>query len=152
MKIVLGIMMGAGIFILAACSDNAGIISFPVESGKYYKNEIFDNKYRNVYGSWALRAISGGFAGSGFSPDFDFLEVQRIGIFKIFRNDSVLAYGKIRIEEQRDNSVKVAFMPEESLQSVSIFESEKLIDLRKDTMNLFSPCCDLFNYHFVRLD
>jgi len=152
MKRIFGIIIVAGIFALAACGDNSGIISFPVDADKYYKNEIFEDNYRDIYGAWALRAISGGFTGTGFSPDFDFLEVQRIGIFKIVRNDSVLAYGKIQIEEQKGDAVTVAFKPEKTLQPVSIFDSEKLIDLRKDAMNLFSPCCDRYNYHFVRKD
>lgn len=152
MKKITRILLGIGMVALMGCSDDHGLISFPVDTEKYYQDEIFADRYKNVYGSWSLRAVSGGVTGETFSPDFEYLQIQKIGIFKVFRNDSILAYGQIKIEEKKDNSVRIAFMPDQAAKDVSIFESGKIIDLRNDTLNLFSPCCDRFNYHFVRHD
>ena len=72
----------------------------------YYGEEIFDYKYLDIYKDWVLTDISGGIGGNGYEADFDCLEIDRIGIFRIYRNDSLFIYGKITIENHWPESLK----------------------------------------------
>jgi photosystem II stability/assembly factor-like uncharacterized protein len=121
-----------------------------IDENKYYEKEIFSEEYLRIYDKWRLEEISGGYAGNGYTPDFDELVVEPIGIFKFFRNDSLLNYGKIEIEGWDDYGMQVSFLLDSSSGNMGFYDMEKHVYLRDSALVLYAPCCDRFNYHFIR--
>jgi hypothetical protein len=121
----------------------------------YYSKEIIPEEYQTIYGKWKLIGISGGFSGSGYKPDFDFMEIKSIGIYGLIKNDSVFEYGRIEIDtfdNATTNYLQIILNPDYySGLSQYMYPPEKYVDLRGDSLNLYSPCCDMFNYHFKRI-
>ena len=121
----------------------------------YYQNEIIPEEYQNIYGKWRLIGISGGFSGTGYKPDFDFLEIKRIGIYGLIKNDSVFEYGRI-VLDTFDNAttsyLQITLNPDyHSGLNPYMYPPEKYLDIRGDSLDMNSPCCDMFNYHFKRI-
>jgi hypothetical protein len=135
----------------SACHSDGRGFFYHINTDLYYNAEIFKDSYKDVYGEWVLKAISGGATTDGFSPDFERIIIQKIGIFKMFRNDSLLAYGRINIQEDNDHSLKISFMPDRGLKNIPFYGTDKLLYLREDHLNLFASCCNQHNYHFVRI-
>jgi hypothetical protein len=121
-----------------------------INKHQYYNEEIFPGEYIGIYDRWRLDGIGGGFTGGGYSPDFEQLVIEEIGIFKFYRNDSLLAYGKIEIKEQNENGLKVSFLLDSSLSKMDFFDMEKYVYLNDSLLVLYAPCCDRFNYYFTR--
>lgn len=140
--------------ILYQCDEENLISNLIIDSlniDKYYPNEIFDSKNELIYGKWLLESISGGFHGGGHDPNFDYFEVKSIGIYGLVRNDSLLEYGKIKIDEQTDKNLLISLIPDKNSDTF-LFDSEKYVDFNgADTLGLNSPCCDRYNYHFTRI-
>src|SRR3990172_12911255 len=65
-------------------------IDIDINENKYYDDEIFPEQFTGIYDKWRLNSISGSYTGAGYAPDFEKLVVQKIGIFKFYRNDSLL--------------------------------------------------------------
>jgi hypothetical protein len=122
---------------------------------KYYSSDIIPEQQSNIYGVWKVLRTSGGFVGSGYSKDFDYLILKKNGIFGIVRNDSLLTSGKLTL------LLTIAlYMP------IGIhcqFESEKIVNIElcgdpekyirlvgKDSLDLIAPCCDRYNTHLIR--
>ena len=121
---------------------------------EYYSSEIIPSEFQGMYGMWKLYSISGGFSGQGYKPDFDYLEIKKTGIFGIITNNILEDYGKIEIDTvQDDERLKINF--------ISLSYSDHAFDmvlfpkyveiLQKDSLNLITPCCDGYNFHFVRV-
>ncbi len=123
-----------------------------LKSNEYYPSEIFSQEYLNIYGSWKLFAVSGGLTGSGHDLNFDMLEVKKYGIYGIFSEADVLEYGKIvTVEVPNEDRIRIFFEKDEK-SAVYMGDNEKFIFFAgKDTLHMNSPCCDRYNYHFVRL-
>jgi len=82
----------------------------------------------------------------------DFLELKETGIYGFIRHDTILEFGKIQIDEQTTERLKITFFPDNAVDNIFFYDSEKYIRLAgKDSLNLYSPCCDRYNYHFVRV-
>jgi hypothetical protein len=141
-------------FILSGCEKNDDKIKFLLDDfqiDKYYTNEIFDDQFLNIYGKWELNSISGGFFGLGYTPNFNFLEIKEFGMYGFIRNDTLLEFGKIQIAEQTSQQLEITFLPDNAVENIFFYDSEKYIELAgMDTLNLNSPCCDRYNFHFVR--
>jgi len=121
-----------------------------ISKDKYYSEEIFSEQYSKINGKWALYSVSGGFTGDGHKPNFEYFEVKEFGTYQFIGNDSTLEYGRIQIEEQTEFGLQVKLVSEQSTRSF-IFDPEKAVYfISADSMNLISPCCDRYNYHFVR--
>jgi hypothetical protein len=148
------------ILVITAASGLMGCSSFlesqatleHLKSNEYYQSEIFSQNYLDIYGRWKLFDISGGFTGSGHELDFDILEVKKYGIYGIIRNEDVLEYGKIRTDALPvDSRLRVYFEKDEKA-GTYMGDNEKFVSFSgKDTLHLNSPCCDRYNYHFVRI-
>ena len=120
------------------------------EIDKYYDSEIFTGTGLNLYGKWDIYSISGGISGGGYTPDFDYLEIKKYGIYGFTRNDTILEFGKIIIEEQTSESLLIHFEADDSSEFF-MGDTEKYVILNvTDSLNLNSPCCDRYNYHYVR--
>lgn len=148
------------IFILAglftACDEES--VPIPqvlddVESNKYFDTEIFSLNDLKIYGTWKIFDISGGLHGSGYAVNFDYLVIKKVGIYGFVENDNLLEYGKISPALWNPTDLRLEVDFEKDEQSGSFFtDSEKYVQYSgNDTLHLYSPCCDRFNYHFERV-
>jgi len=129
--------------------NNTQGFDIDIDENKYYDEEIFTSHYLSIYDKWRLTAITGGLWGIGYTPDFEFLVVQEIGIFKIYRNDSLLVYGSIEIQRTDEYGLLIFFRQDSILGEVAFFDMQKYLDIKDSAMILGAPCCDRFNYHFI---
>lgn len=140
------------ILIHSACkNESVGLYENRTDS-LAYENEIFTNDYKEIYGEWVLNAVSGGTLNNNFEPDFERIEILKIGNYKLFKNDSLISFGQIRIKDEKESTLKISFVPERGLKTMKFYESERLMSLRDDHLNLFASCCDRYNLHFSRID
>jgi len=117
---------------------------------RYYETEIFNPSFSWIYGSWDLYEVSGGIHGGGHELNFDVLKIKKYGIYAFIKDDLVLEYGRINVDEQTHESLSISFVPHPDSE-VFMWDNEKNVVFQGlDTMLLYSPCCDRFNYHFVR--
>lgn len=117
---------------------------------EYYNFEIFNDYFLDIYGKWELYEVTGGIHGEGHDLNFDILEIKEYGIYAFLRNDTILEFGKIKIDEQTNESLIITFKPDIDSE-IFMYDSEKNIDLYgMDTLYLRSPCCDRYNYYFIR--
>lgn len=126
-----------------------------VKLTKYFDAEVFAAPDLKIYGKWEIFAISGGFAGTGYEPDFEFLEIKEFGIYGFAINDSLLEYGKVSpAGDPLMNSVglKVSFEKDESSGLFFTDPIKYVVFSGADTMHLNSSCCDRYNYHFKRVE
>ena len=114
------------------------------------EREYFDDQYHDIYGTWVIRAILGGFSGGGYKPDFDCLEINKNGIFSIYRNDTIVSCGEIRIINQSNNNLTIKFLTNSGKCFFSDFE--KNVTLKQDTLYLSDNCFDCLSYYFIRCE
>jgi len=123
---------------------------------KYYSSDIIPEQQSNIYGVWKVVRTSGGFVGSGYTKDFDYLILKRNGIFGIVRNDSLLTSGKLTLLPDLTMSpvnkgIHCKFESEKTVRIELCGDSEKYIQLvGKDSLDLIAPCCDRYNTHLIR--
>lgn len=116
----------------------------------YYWHEIFDDAYIELYGKWKLGSISGGITGGGHDPNFKYLLIYKYGIYQFISGDTLMEFGKVLVDEQTTELLRISLQPDAS-SSTFFHDSEKYVELTgDDQLNLISPCCDRYNYHFVR--
>jgi hypothetical protein len=153
---VIVLIIGFLISILSSCDKETikttSALS-EIETTKYFDTEIFAPNDLKIYGKWKLFGISGGLHGNGYDLNFDYLEIKEYGIYGFVRNDSLLEYGKIMPALQNANEIRLKVDLEEDVNSKTfISDKEKYVVFAgDDTLNLNSPCCDRFNYHFERV-
>jgi hypothetical protein len=145
------------ISMLSSCNKDTIETTSPLqdsETTKYFDSEIFVDSYLNIYGKWKLFDISGGLSGDGYDLNFDYLEIKGYGIYGFVRNDSLLEYGKISPAPQTANDLTLMVVFEKDENSDTFFtDREKYVVFDgNDTLNLNSPCCDRYNYHFKRTE
>lgn len=116
----------------------------------YYSQEIFQDAYLGIYDNWRLDGIIGGYSGIGYEADFDHLVIEGFGIFKFYRNDSLLIYGKIVIKEQNDSILRISFVQGSAFCNMNFFDMDKYVWFRDSSMILRAPCCDRFSYCFTK--
>lgn len=142
-------------YFLSGCEKTDDKIKFYLEDipfDKYYISEIVYDQFMDIYGNWRLDSITGGFSGTGYVPNFDFLELKETGIYGFIRDDTILEFGKIQITEQTTERLKITFIPDNAVDNIFFYDPVKYIRFTgKDSLNLYSPCCDRYNYHFVRI-
>lgn len=139
-----------------SCNKNDGIESrweifnnFP--KNKYYSHDIMPEKYMDCYGLWDVYGTSGGFSAGGYSKDFDQLILKKNGIFGIVRNDSLIAYGKMILDDESTNKPICKFVFDEKANIQLFYDNEKYLQLKGlDSLNLTAPCCDRFHIHLKR--
>ncbi|MCF8231434.1 MAG: hypothetical protein K9J27_04525 [Bacteroidales bacterium] len=124
-----------------------------VQVDEYYDSEILNNPYFDMYGKWKLFGITGGIHGNGHELNFDFFTMKKFGIYGFIRNDSILEYGRISIDQQTADTLLIRLIPDEDSDNIFMTDNEKYVKLNaKDSLNLVSPCCDRFDYHFERAE
>ncbi len=124
----------------------------------YYTSEIIPTEHLDIYGSWKLIKVNGGFAGSGHELHFDQLEIKPYGIYGIIKGNSLSELGKIELDiwdSNQTEKLQLKFMPDmrENENYMYLYPEQKLAQIRnRDTLDLISPCCDMYNYHFKRIE
>jgi hypothetical protein len=153
-KSIIGILL----FGLLSCEKESNVRFHldSIDSHKYYSEEIIPTDYQKIYGKWRLYKVSGGFHGTGYEPDYDYLEIKNLGIYGLVRNDSLFEYGKIELDTFDNNTkdfLQVRLIPDYYIGlNPDMYPPEKYIDLNgTDTLDLISPCCDMYNYHYKRI-
>lgn len=143
---------------LLSCEKETNIRFYldAINSDKYYSEEIISTDYQKIYGQWKLYKISGGFHGTGYAPDYDYLEIKSVGIYGLIRNDSIIEYGKIELDTFDVNTndfLQIKLIPDDYIGlNPFMYPSEKYIDLTgNDSLELISPCCDMYDYHYKRI-
>ncbi len=126
-----------------------------IQSTKYYSADIIPTQFQSVYGVWKVTGTSGGFSGSGYAKDFDYLLLKPNGIFGIMKNDSLIGYGKLTLLNGNPliyiNSLQCSFDFEKPADIQLNYDNEKNFNLKgKDTLNLDSPCCDRYDTQLIR--
>ena len=127
-----------------------------IDSQEYYSKEIIPTKYQLIYGTWKLYDISGGFSGLGQEPDYDYLMVKSIGVYGLIRNNELFEYGRIEldtVDDNTDNLLKIKLVPiYHTASEPHMYPPEQYVNFQgRDTLNLLSPCCDLYNHHYERI-
>ena len=138
MNYSLYILLLITILVLPACEEECSIPD-DLANKEYYNQEIFNDAFIDIYGSWELNEVAGGIHGSGHELNFDFLQIRMFGVYTFIQGGNVLEYGKIVIDEQTDDYLKITFSPDEASE-VFFFDSEKeVVFQRKDNLILQSP-------------
>ncbi len=118
-------------------------------ANRYYSVDIVPTQFTELYNNWKLVEISGGFSGNGYKANFDNIVFKQNGIYSITNGDTLKEFGKINIVDQ-SNGLTISLIPD-SLSGTVLFDSEKQIDLtHRDTLILNAPCCDRYNYMFIK--
>jgi len=146
--------------LLMACEDNElNVDSFlsEIPADEYYQEEIIPPTYSDVYGIWKISSVFGGIAAIEHEPEFDYLELKKVGIYGIIKNSKLVDYGKIEIDTTVVNELDglvlkfVSLSPSDKAFDITLFP--KIVNLdKKDSLELISACCDGFNYYFVKAD
>lgn len=140
---------------LSGCDKDCNVedpLLLTLDMDEYYENEIFNETFMEFYGNWKLYEISGGIHGQGEGLSFDFLIVQQYGIYAFVKDGQILEYGKIEIDEQTSETLNIIFVPDDD-SDVFMFDTEKIVEFQDDnSLILRSPCCDRYNYHFIRIN
>jgi hypothetical protein len=114
------------------------------------EKETDNDPLLDIYGKWALYGVSGGVNGGSHELTFDFLEIESDGIYSFIRDDNVIEFGRIKINEQTNETLLITFEPDANSETF-MYDPVKYVNLSgKNTLSLDSPCCDRFNYHFNR--
>jgi len=136
--------------------ENPGFIMDLIQSNRYYNQEVIPVAYQNMYGQWRLYDISGGLTASGKETDFDYLELKPFGIYGMVRDDILFEYGSVEkytFDSTSTEGLQVRMLAEfpSGLEPYFFSSWTKYVFLRgTDSLDLVSPCCDMYNYHFVR--
>lgn len=158
MKTILKAAIGIIIFGLFSCEkdDNSKSYLDSLISSKYYSKEIMPTYYQSIYGKWKLFKVSGGLAGVGYEPDYEYLEIKNIGIYGLVKNEILFEYGKIELDTFDFNTkeyLQIKFISDYyNGLNPKMYPSERYVELKgSDTLNLISPCCDMYNFHYKRI-
>ncbi|MEN0003898.1 MAG: hypothetical protein AAF798_07130 [Bacteroidota bacterium] len=139
-----------------ACEKDDTSPSFPDEfdaipTDRYSSTDPFAGV--DVYGTWEVASTFGGFAGQGYSPNFDLLLLKANGIFGLVRNDSLIANGELRRAPNEWAEDRVLFLAEEQPDEFIelLFDNEKELLVAPDTIHFRSFCCDRFDTILTRV-
>ncbi len=114
------------------------------------EKETNNDPLLDIYGIWELYGVSGGANGGEHELPFDFLEIESDGIYRFIRNDSIIEFGRLKIDEQTNETLLITFEPDANSETFMHDPVKEVILFEKNTLNLDAPCCDGFNYHFNR--
>ena len=102
-----------------------------------------------LVGKWKLEDISGGFAGSGYNADWNYLELKSDLTYRRLQNDTLRYQGTYAIQE-KDGKTFIDFKSSPALSNSPFEDQEKEAVFEKDQLTLSDPCCDLFQYEFSK--
>ena len=132
--------------------DLSRLLVDTMDRNKYYTEEIFNAEYAKINGKWfAYNIEGGGWRGGSGTLYFDFFEVRSNGIYGFIKNFDVLEYGKILIERQTEEQLRLVFEHDEN--SVDLISMNKMTVefISQDTMILHDYCLDCYHTYLARV-
>ena len=134
MKLQLGIVLLT--FILSSCGEEM----------------VVNQENEKLEGYWLLTEITGGFAGNGYKANFDHLQINKGQQYSLMVQDAVIQEGNYQLKEEEDQ-LFIQFIPNAS-DTIPFDNEEKRIILNDEgnILTLMEPCCDLYNYSFLKED
>lgn len=102
-----------------------------------------------VVGKWKLEDISGGFSGSGYNADWNYLELKADLTYRRLQNDTLRYQGTYALQK-KDGKTFIDFKQSATPSNAPFEGQDKEVLLEKDKFILNDPCCDLFNYEFSK--
>jgi len=143
------------IFCLNGCEKESVVFYLDsIDKNKYYSEEIIPLEHQDFYGNWRLLGISGGFMGSGYERDFDFLEIKPIGIYGLIRGDSIFEYGRIELDTFNvdiGHLLQIKIQPENNGHYFFPAESQFTISIYADSLHMYPPYPDSYDFHYRRI-
>lgn len=119
-------------------------------------NTLEKDFQEQITGEWELVSTSGGFTGAGIDALWDNLKIEgaNFELRKMGDTDNeIIASGKI--EDLNVNTGEEIYefnFKDSSLENIALeSDSEKIIEIDGEALNLFSPCCDRINYHLEKM-
>lgn len=130
-------------------SSNPSFID-TVSPNRYYSSDIIPQLFSGLYGKWKLTHVTGGYADGEHELVFDYIVFKPNGIYGIFDNDSLKEFGRINLLEQNKDWIRIDMVPDELSKSY-VFDLEKFVNLsHNDTLKLYAPCCDRYDFKLIR--
>ncbi|MCX6328068.1 MAG: hypothetical protein NTZ85_00950 [Bacteroidia bacterium] len=112
------------------------------------EKDNFLHEYRDIYGNWTIRNISGGFTGGSIEPNFDILTISHRMRYYIYRNDTLLSNGSIEIINETSDYLEIDFVSDDNFSG--FIKGSKIVRLSNDTLVLSDNCADCYSAYFVR--
>ncbi|MFN0015986.1 MAG: hypothetical protein ACKVU2_15690, partial [Saprospiraceae bacterium] len=125
-----------------------------VPANKYYATDILNGKPYDIYGNWRVVSTSGGLHGGGYASDFEYLLIKPNAVFGIVRNGELVTTGKIEVINDPNFDLLLHFVSDKPASEANVqllYDFEKSVEIRADTLSLVSPCCDRFDTHLKKL-
>lgn len=146
------------LFGLLCCEkeDNIKFYLDSIDSDMYYSEEIIPVEHQIVYGKWKLFQVSGGFHGTGYEPDYEYLEIKSSGIYGLIRNNNLFEYGKLEIDTFDTFSPDILQININSdyhngLNPYYTNSRFYLFYDKQDTLNMNTANPDGYSYHYKRI-
>ncbi|MBK9489190.1 MAG: hypothetical protein IPO07_10610 [Haliscomenobacter sp.] len=102
-----------------------------------------------VEGKWKLESISGGFAGNGYTADWNYLEMNANKTYRRLQNDTLRYQGTYELQE-KDGKTYIDFKVGATPSNSPFEDQDKEVVFEKDKLILSDPCCDLYQYEFSK--
>ncbi len=145
-----------GLAIFCSCRDQdesrSGLLD-SIPADKYYSTDPFQDKFSQIYGEWQVIGTGGGITGAGYAPDFEYLVIKPNAIFGIVRGDSLVATGKIEVQNDPDFDLLIHLISDDNnTENIQIIRDyEKFVSFPSDSMLLYSTCCDRFDTYLRKV-
>jgi hypothetical protein len=102
-----------------------------------------------LQGEWELLRVTGGISGQGYTPEWNELAFSDRR-YEISRDETLLSSGTYEYDPDEEHGL--TFEPAAVVPATAPFETDpkKVVFRGPDTLILGDPCCDRFEYTFVR--
>ena len=130
-KMIIAIL---AVFALSACS----------------KEDVLQQEMNRLRGTWELKDITGGIAGTGYDANFTHLFMTNNNRYQLSADDQTVQEGSYTLKIEGDKLV-IRFQADAD-DNIPFDEFEKTIEWQDNDRKLIlsEPCCDLFVYTFER--
>lgn len=130
-KIMIAVL---ALFALSACS----------------KDDALQQEMNRLRGTWELKDITGGIAGTGYDANFTHLFMANNNRYELLADDQAVQEGSYTLKIEEDKLV-IQFQAD-AADNVPFDEFEKSVEWQDNDRKLIlsEPCCDLFVYNFER--
>lgn len=115
------------------------------------KDDTLQQEMNRLRGTWELKSITGGIAGTGYDANFDKLMMNNENHYSLLADGNSVQEGSYTLTIENDNLV-IRFQPDAE-DNITFDEFEKSVQWENNDRKLIlsEPCCDLFVYIFERI-
>lgn len=124
-----------------------------LSSTHYYSSEILTKEFKELYGSWKLIHFSGGIQGldSVVTKNYQ-INFCPYGIIQLIKEDSLVNIGRITINKNSKGEAILNMVFDHNDDLIFYGDNEKIISTPiTNELQLFSECCDRYNYLWKRI-